>query len=597
MANFLAVLDPDASRRRAFLEAIEPRIAPLPGLVTQHREAGDCAVVWAAGAQAPLSVAEQDGGVAVLWGDALEGGRRVTAGELAAAWRGSGGQTPQPMDGFHAAVVHHPRLGLLASADLLGLFPLYYFSADTVRLVGSSPELFFTHPVCKGQLDYGGLAGILLTNGLVAGRTLWAGVRRLGAGKALIAPPGEDWRELVQYELPASDRYFSYPLSAHADLLDRAVSEALARAVPPTRACGLLLSGGIDSRHLAGTLARLGRRPEALTFGDRDDVEARCAAPVARALRLEHRILPVREEHYDSGAALAARWEHLSCGFSSPMMWGLCAQHTDLPAAMVAGYALDGAIGPNTVKWPYSPEDHTLSFSRLFARVNAWGIQHETLRRLLPRPHAGLVDEVVSQLQEEYRQGAMLESQRAWRLGLRHRHRFHVGGAAWQLSFRFWPVLPVLDQGVLAVAGGLPAASLADRMAQKKLVCERFSGLAALPLDRNSYDTKPLQPKLRYLLGRYPMNLLRAVLRTDGRRGRERRYYFRTYDFNGPGWRRVRRLVEPLRRHLDPLFEPEVLRGVLPGTAEYPAYRDGIVESAGPKLLVGLSLLLGEHPI
>jgi hypothetical protein len=46
----------------------------------------------------------------------------------------------------------------------------------------------------------------------------------------------------------------------------------------------------------------------------------------------------------------------------------------------------------------------------------------------------------------------------------------------------------------------MPVSTLANRRAQVALLCSRFPELAALPLDRNSDETRPLEPGLRWLL-------------------------------------------------------------------------------------------------
>ena len=102
------------------------------------------------------------------------------------------------------------------------------------------------------------------------------------------------------------------------------------------------------------------------------------------------------------------------------------------------------------------------------------------------------------------------EAQKVWRFHLRNWPRLFVGSRAWPIAFSSWPVLPILDRQLLETAAGIPAASLGDRRAEAELVASRFPALAALRLDRNSFDFSPLRPRLRY-------QLRRAVVDTLGR--------------------------------------------------------------------------------
>jgi asparagine synthase (glutamine-hydrolysing) len=191
-----------------------------------------------------------------------------------------------------------------------------------------------------------------------------------------------------------------------------------------------------------------------------------------------------------------------------------------------------------------------------------------------------------------------IESQRAWCFNLYNRQRFHVASAAWSLSFSAWPVIISLDRRLLETAGGMPAATIAERRAETELVCKRFPALAALPLDRNSCDTRPLQPRLRYQVSRYVYNRLRSLYRFahPGKNVKcERRYYVRIYDFNNPGWLAIRRQAEPYREKLFHLFDKDVLDKLLPAPDVRISSADSIIDTSGLKTLLGLMLWSKDH--
>jgi asparagine synthase (glutamine-hydrolysing) len=345
---------------------------------------------------------------------------------------------------------------------------------------------------------------------------------------------------------------------------------------------------------LAGTVCRRGLSPVAVTFGKEGDLELECARPVAAALGLEHHVAPVRDDRMLWAAELTANWEHLAGGFSALTGWTLVPELRRYPAPVAAAYFLDGTLGGSLLSWAFDPEANTLSFPSLFARVKSYGLAPATLTRLL-RPDVGgaLVQDTAEDLRRRYNRYPGRESQRVYAFTLHHRIRFHAGGDPWRLCFAAWPVLPGADREVLAAALRIPAPALAERRAQIEYCCARFPDLAALPLDRNSYDTRPLLPRPRALVAHaIRSRMARVGLR---RRTAERRYYYRTYDLNGPGWRAIRAAAERCRSRVADVFDPRVLDEVLPPPETPVCFEDPIVQSSGLKLLVGFLLWSKDH--
>jgi len=600
MANFILVIDSDVDRRTRFLKKVESELAPVEGLITDTCATGNFCAIWAAAETAPISHVADDDGASVIWGEAINGRERIGAAALRTLWRQRKSYPNLVFDGFYAATVYRPDLGLIVAADILGMFPIYYSATDEVVLVGSSPELFRHHAAFRTDLDPKGLVGILLTMHIVDGHTLLRGVRRLAAGHALVWHPGVSPREVSQYQLPVSNRYFDLPFSAHVDILDQALADAVTRHAPDGKRYSQLLSGGLDSRMIAGYLSEKSIHNTAVTLGLRSDIEMKCAIPVARTLGIEHHTVNVAYDQYPACAELQAKWEHLANGFNFMMNWGVYPYLRGLASHVIAGFALDAAIGTSWIEKTYVPQSHTMSFEAFFSHINRWGIRPAVLKELLRHEVFGdLVDDTVARIRAVYESYSELESQRAWCFNLRHRQRFHVGGMAWQLSFGAWPVLPALDRRVLETGGGMPAASIAERRAQKELLCRRFRKLAALPLDHNSYDFEPLSPRLRRQIARHLRWRLRPLhLPLDGKRQRqsERRYYFRIYDFNGPGWVAVRRRAEANRERVLHLFQSDILARLLPGPDVRMQFANSIPEASGPKSLVGFLLWSKDHP-
>ncbi len=600
MANLLIIADSQPERRARFLRQVEGRIAFLDGLEVSRCAAGDCAAIWAADPRAPVSAAVGPAGLAVLWGEAIRApdGTRLEATALRRLW-GAPDSPPPAFDGFYAAAVYDLSGMLIAGADLLGLFPLYYFSAGDVLLVGSSPELFRYHPMFRMAFDPQGLVGMLLTMHAVDGHTLLRGVRRLAAGHVLVWTPRTGPGERLQFRIPVSTRYFDQPFSDHVDLLDRALDEALRCHAPSETRVGQLLSGGRDSRLLAGYLAGRHAAVVALTLGRPTDFDMRCAVPVARTLGFEHRAAEIAADEYSGCAWLQARWEHAAGGFTTVHGWGTYPHLRGLPSRVVGGHLSDSIIGGSHIPWARDRATGAMSFEAFFARINAYGIRPETLATLLRRDiFHDLVPETIAWMRTLYEGYSDLEPQRAWCFDLYHRQRFHVGGEAWRLSFGGWPVLPAAGRTVLDTVGGIPAASLEDRRAQDQLLVRRFPKLAALPFADDPFRVTLKRPtfgrQVLLQVSRQRLNFARLAARARGRK-LQPRYNARLYDINGPGWVAVRRAAEPYRDLAHGYFHRESMDAFLPAPDVPIACRDGIIDSSGYKTILGFLLWLEDH--
>jgi len=601
LANFVVIVDADAERRALFIRTIQPRMVLVNGLQLGSCSQGDFSSLWAAAPGAPISQVADSEGAAVLWGEAIPGPgpERIDAAGLREQWQGVMENPPEAYDGFYAGVVQDRQRGLIVGADLLGLFPVYYCAVGGGVLIGSSPELFRHHPEFRMELNPAGLVGILLTNGLVGGQTLLKGVQRLLPGHLLVWRAGSSPREVRQYQIPVSTRYFDLPFGAHVEILDQAMKAAIQRHVSGGKRHGLLLSGGLDSRLLGGYLREKGTETVALTLGLPTDIEMQCAIPVARALGFRHRTAEIASDLYAQNAPLYAEWEHLTGGFNGVIRWGFREHLRALESDVVSGVALDSAIAPHLLYGGGSAESRGVSFRKLFDYYNRWGIRGHLLERLLRREiFRDLIPQTIAQVQAIYESYSDLDSKRAWCFQLHHRARLHTGSMAWQFSLGAWPVLPVLDRQILASVGGMPIATIGERRAENELLRKKFPELAALPLDRNTYDTEPLKPRLRHLLASYLSHRLtvsRRLMLPKHKQNVERRYYYRIYDFNSPGWVGVRNAAELYRARTFDFFERNVLQELLPGPNAALRFEDGIVDASGLKMLTGFFLWSKNH--
>ena len=301
------------------------------------------------------------------------------------------------------------------------------------------------------------------------------------------------------------------------------------------------------------------------------------AKRVARELDLEHRVVALDEARLTEDAEIQSRWEHLAMGFSNLHMWGAVEPIGDLPRRVVCGHGLETRAGE-----PLPPD-----FDAMMDLRKHRGIPRATLRRLLrPEKFDGVQESVEQELRESYMSNSDDERQRGWRFYLDHDWRSHAGGVPWKLTFGAWPIVPICDREVMNVIAAMPESSIADRAAHDEIMRRRFPRLARLPLDRNNHDMLPLSPSP---IGQIKEGMM-GTLRKRMSDGRERRYYHRVYDINGPGWRAVRQMAEPHRGRLSDLFDMKVVNELVPAPETFIEVENNVRDTFGTKLLLGLMI-------
>ena len=595
MANIVLAFDPDDGRRLAFMRAAEERVGLFEGLRLGAAGCGSLGVTWAAGPQAPISTDRRADRLSLLWGEAIPGPgpERLDAAALALAWGLERSGTPQPFGGFHAGLLSDGSRRVRLGADLFGLFPIYYWHHGPVLLAGTSPELFRYHPLFRMEVSREGLAGILLTSCLISGKALLTGVRRLAAGHLLDFSMDTGPLEVEQYRLPGPDPALDLSISELVDELAAVLGRTMSRCAPSGEPIGHLLSGGLDSRVLAGFLYRGGVRTVAITRGQPGDLEMRCARRVADALGFEHRPCPESSTDPVGGTRRRVRWEHLANGAFTATDGASLRPAGPLPTRIMSGYGVD-LLMPD-MKLPRPSGDPWDAYFRLwFSRVNPWGFPPDIVAELLGDPEP--VGRVMNALGEQFRAAGPTPARALVAMSLRYQGRFRIGSIPWRLSFESWPSLPILDREFADVVAGMPVVAAGERHLEKELLCRKFPALAALPLDRNSYDSTPLQPRLRYLVAQWMRSKMGLARGQDAPRRRESRYYYRVSDFDGPAWQAVRAAADPFRDKAAGVLQPDVLARLLSPSGIQPGPAARLKGATGTKLLLAFLLWASEHP-
>jgi asparagine synthase (glutamine-hydrolysing) len=597
MANLVGIVSDSQEERRDFISRVRGELRLFDWLRAGEKEFNHASVAWACHPSAPISSAARDGWEALVLGTFDENdGAGLSDAERVLQLRERRGRLGfSGLNGYYLAAMFDPEGRVLLATDLLGLFPLYYYSASRVLVFSTTPSVFHSFRGFSPKISPEGLSGVLMTMHAVHGQTIWRGVRRLSAGHVLRWSPREGAVERAGERLVPTDRYFDYSLDRAKEMFDHSLT-GIAKRAAAGRNVTVMLSGGLDSRLVSGYLDAAGpASAEAITFGDRSDIEMCCARAVAKRLRWRHRQIPIDFTPYPDHAERQLRLEQMSTSFVDLAWWSCLIDHRERPKNLASGFLGDSVMGGTHMDWARDPASRTCNFDTLFGRNNRYGFAPGEIGRLLRADFlAHDPVEIVEQMRSDYESAGGEPFQRAWVFDLLNRQRFHTAAYAWRLCFWAWPLMPYTDKGILQAAAGMPERLFESRILQTGLLRSRFKDLARLPLDRNTPDMTPLEmgraARLKWRLFQWPpvFRLLHGNV--------ERRYYARVFHVNNPGWLAVRQIAEGYKRRVSDIFEPSALDQALPPPPQpLPVAEPVIDNSARFTTLLGLVILLGRH--
>jgi hypothetical protein len=492
VSGIFVIFDPrglDPARRAAF----EARVQALAGRLPNDRLefAGNAVAALASvhhGHFASGGVARHGGAVAAVSGTCWRAGSAAlaTPAELAAAMTGGMQQAPPPMHGvFGLAHADETTCTLTIVCDRFGAYPLYWRREAGIVTVASA--LRFLAEPGRDRPDLDALADILNFAYTPREDTLLSGVRRLHAHHVLEArsdgvktrplpvPTPSRSRPVTDDVVRELDDHVARGLRRHAQLPDS----------PARGAYSIALSGGLDSRLVAGAALRLGWRLHGFTVGEHHSLEARTAARVAAGLGIPNAHLLV------DGATLPD-WFRQAAWFTGGRT-GADHMHYLGPAfagRLPAGPQLHGLIGEGVIGGyeerlslvDATPEQR-LHACRAAVRDMVWWPEGRARQVLSP----ALADR--------------LEQARARVLGDQERRLWKDGTFAETVAFTFQTVTvgfrvpnlisqvspwtdvisPFLDGELMDFAGTLDPHGMADRALQIRWGLDCMPGFDAVP--------------------------------------------------------------------------------------------------------------------
>ena len=522
------------------------------------------------------------------WGDVLSdsGSQRVSATAYAELVAGT--STPPALDGYYLAATFDEHGNITVAVDALGVLPLYYAAIGEALVIATSPALIASYPGFRAAMNPEGVAALLLTNGGIGGRTVYKGVRRMRGGNVLLAPATEAPREVEHYRVEMNTDSHDMPASECTLRLHEAIVEACRRHIPEDIPHSVMLSGGSDSRVLIGVADAMGVPINALTYGDEGDQEYQCAKAVAQTLDVEHHRIPHQETALEQ-LERTLWWEGFICAPTTPLEYfGERIPHSH--HWLIAGHMADPIFGGVTTGRAFDKAKREFSFDYYVYRTNTWGVDREVLPSLLRKEVFGdSLQIVLDELREEYMGRADTYLGRTWINNMHTRDRHVMSQVFARYALYNWPRFPQHDRKLIHVAAGMHLAAHSGRVLQKDLLARFYPATARQPLDRNQLDPIPILPGAADLLKAGLGRRVRKLRERIGYPLPESRYYYRTHNFNSPGWRRMRRALEPDRERAYSWFNPEAFNAVAPAPDVTLEVHPPIPRSSGPKMLLGLA--------
>ncbi|MBL8211081.1 MAG: asparagine synthase (glutamine-hydrolyzing) [Bryobacterales bacterium] len=249
---------------------------------------------------------------------------------LLSLYRRFGPAFPSLLNGMFAiAIYDREAQSLYLARDRFGKKPLYYHSGPAM-LFASELSALRRHPACPAEIDIPAVAQYVSLNAVPGPHTLLRGVHKVPAGGWLLLRAGTMrsetyWQIALQREKPAAG-------IAEAECeLEKRLTKAVERRLPSEAACGVFLSGGLDSAILAAMAARQGVKLPAFSAAfpaNPSFDESEEAAATAQHLGLPHSVVSMPL------ADLAAAAMQVLPAMDEPV-----ADHSLLPTALLAGHA------------------------------------------------------------------------------------------------------------------------------------------------------------------------------------------------------------------------------------------------------------------
>jgi asparagine synthetase B (glutamine-hydrolysing) len=321
------------------------------------------------------------------------------------------------------------------------------------------------------------------------------------------------------------DSYWAYPYGEQepwrgteaelGEALHDHLAAALRRRLNGVDKVLLPISGGLDSRTMAGLLANSGFTGKVLaySYGQASSRDARYGRAIARKLGYRHVTIPTPDD-FVTRHLRAAAW-NFDAEWSAELNWGPRFSHLHPSLGETKGHLVlsgmygDLILGEGAFVGAYRRlcGDDPQSLERLteaFFKCNQeYGPQTETLSLF----QTVAADEASQRIQDIVRNTLLpLKSQRPFfalnRSEFLHRQRRHTATVAQSVEYDRRAITPFLDRDVVDFASRIPYELLSGKLLYKHMIRDHLPAVAAIPYGKTALPLShaPLRTALHWRL-------------------------------------------------------------------------------------------------
>jgi asparagine synthase (glutamine-hydrolysing) len=265
------------------------------------------------------------------------------------------------LDGaFALAVVDARRRRLVLATDAIGSYPLYWASTTDGLVFGSNVGALLAHPGVRNALNPAAVADFVTFGFPLATRTLSSAVSMVAAGSVLTYDWADDTRSLVRH----ADfvEWFEPWTGSHTDYLDALVDafrRSVDRAMSPSGAVGLALSGGLDSRAILSAVNGHGAAVQTYTLGVKACADQVIADRLSKIARTNHTFFELDDRYLQEFLPNLRRLVDLTDGMyvSHGLTEMLALEFLSKPRFSILLRGHGGELAKTSLAWPFHTDE------------------------------------------------------------------------------------------------------------------------------------------------------------------------------------------------------------------------------------------------
>lgn len=382
---------------------------------------------------------------------------------------------------FNLAYYDPARQVVQLVSDRLGSRPLYYLESHGALYFGLEQKAILAAHGGEPRFDDLAVLQLAAFGHQLDDRTIFAGISVLPPGSILTAGPSGV--TITRYWRAAYRRGHATGADAAAELAHRLIAATRRRSVDRRAPLGIFLSGGLDSRCVAGALATTGAPVTAFTFGEPSERDVRFARQLAGRLGFSHQTYSHRGLDFTATLSRVVWRTEATLAFPECLSIEFHRLIRRSARLIFNGHLGDMLSGGHLLPELFWLRRRDLAGHILRKRTLLSG---DRLRAMcVPGSFDALYDRLASSVEDGLRRfdedrPALLYN--LWDLGVRQRRYTQSTPAADRYVLE--PITPFVDNDVVEFCLGLPISELFGQRCYLRAILDAFPACADVPWTR-----------------------------------------------------------------------------------------------------------------